>query len=91
MALNEMHAEAVAGVVDRVVARYRRDPSSSDEFAAVKKDDHLLDALRYVCLGRAWNAPGDDPEPSDRKPWTPGTAPSAEWLEGANDQTGALI
>ena len=27
MALNEMHAEAVAGVVDRVVARYRRDPS----------------------------------------------------------------
>ncbi len=27
MALTEMHAEAVAGVVDRVVARYRRDPS----------------------------------------------------------------
>jgi len=27
VALNEMHAEAVAGVVDRVVARYRRDPS----------------------------------------------------------------
>jgi len=25
--LNEMHAEAVAGIVDRVVARYRRDPS----------------------------------------------------------------
>ena len=25
MALNEMHAEAVAGIVDRVVARYRRD------------------------------------------------------------------
>ena len=28
MALNTMHAEAVAGVVDRVVARYRRDPSN---------------------------------------------------------------
>ena len=28
MALNAMHAEAVAGVVDRVVARYRRDPSN---------------------------------------------------------------
>ena len=28
MALNEMHAEAVAGVVDRVVARYRRDASN---------------------------------------------------------------
>jgi [NiFe] hydrogenase diaphorase moiety large subunit len=28
VALNEMHAEAVAGVVDRVVARYRRDSSN---------------------------------------------------------------
>jgi len=28
VALNEMHAEAVAGVVDRVVARYRRDASN---------------------------------------------------------------
>ncbi len=27
MALNEMHTEAVAGIVDRVVARWRRDPS----------------------------------------------------------------
>jgi [NiFe] hydrogenase diaphorase moiety large subunit len=26
--MNEMHAEAVAGVVDRVVARHRRDPSN---------------------------------------------------------------
>ncbi len=28
MALNTMHAEAVAGVVDRVVSRYRRDPAN---------------------------------------------------------------
>ena len=27
MALNEMHSGAVAGIVDRVVTRYRRDPS----------------------------------------------------------------
>ena len=27
MALNEMHAEAVAGIVDRVLVRYRRDPT----------------------------------------------------------------
>ncbi len=27
MGLNDMHAEAVAGIVDRVVARYRRDPT----------------------------------------------------------------
>ena len=27
MTLNDMHAEAVAGIVDRVVTRYRRDPT----------------------------------------------------------------
>ena len=27
MALNDMHAEAIAGIVDRVVTRYRRDPT----------------------------------------------------------------
>ena len=27
MGMNDMHAEAVAGIVDRVVARYRRDPT----------------------------------------------------------------
>lgn len=62
-------------------ARYRRDPNSQDEFAAVKKDDHLLDALRYVCLGRAWDAPNSsEPEPyGDR--WKPGTAPPPEWFD----------
>ena len=37
--------------------RYRRDPNSQDEFASIKQDDHLLDALRYVCMARAWTAP----------------------------------
>ncbi|MGB8147540.1 MAG: NAD(P)H-dependent oxidoreductase subunit E, partial [Azonexus sp.] len=27
MAENELHAEAVAGIVDRVIIRYRRDPT----------------------------------------------------------------
>ena len=27
MALSDMHAEAVAGIVDRIVARYHRDPT----------------------------------------------------------------
>jgi phage terminase large subunit len=37
--------------------RYRRDPKSSDEFDAVKVDDHLLDALRYALMSRVWGAP----------------------------------
>jgi hypothetical protein len=37
--------------------RYRRDSKSSDEFDAVKVDDHLLDAMRYALMSRAWGAP----------------------------------
>ena len=58
--------------------RYRRDPNSQDEFAAIKKDDHLLDALRYALMSRPWAmdaAPDAGPEF-----WTPGRAPSHEWL-----------
>lgn len=68
--------------------RYRKDPNSSDEFKAVKKDDHLLDALRYVCLGRAWTVPGEEYSPEPER-WTPGTAPSAEWFD--QEPTGAFI
>lgn len=69
--------------------RYRKDPKSADEFAAVKKDDHLLDALRYVVMERMWTPPGDsgpDPLPDE---WTPGTGPPAEWFDRSPD--GALI
>ncbi len=58
--------------------RYRKDPKSSDEFAAVKQDDHLLDALRYVCMSRPWAlrvAPVEKDEP-----WRPGHAPPWEWF-----------
>ena len=58
--------------------RYRKDENSADEFAAVKEHDHLLDALRYVCMSRPWIS---TPMAIDvDEPWVPGTAPSAAWL-----------
>ena len=59
--------------------KYRRDNNSDDEFKAVKKDDHLLDALRYVCMERPWNV---DSVLESREPtqWTYGVAPSIESL-----------
>lgn len=63
----------------REFIRYRKDPNSKDEFAAIKKDDHLLDALRYVCLSRVWTAPGEF-RAEGPSVWEPGTAPPAEYL-----------
>lgn len=64
--------------------RYRKDPNSKDEFAAVKKDDHLLDALRYVALSRVWTAPGEF-RAEGPTGWVPGTAPDSAYLGLGND------
>lgn len=37
--------------------RYRRDPDNKDEFAAIKENDHLVDAIRYAVMSRAWVQP----------------------------------
>lgn len=59
--------------------RYRKDPNANDEFAAIKRDDHLLDALRYVCMSRPWTYIS---LPDVREePWRPGWAPPGEWLD----------
>jgi phage terminase large subunit-like protein len=42
------------------IGRYRRDPNASDEFAAIKADDHLVDSLRYAVMSRAWEV-GEPP------------------------------
>lgn len=60
---------------------YRRDPKSDDEFKAIKEKDHLLDALRYVCMARPWAESSVASEEFEM--WTPGTAASADWLERA--------
>ncbi len=66
-------------IVDEI-EHYRKDPNSSDEFAAVKSNDHILDGTRYVAMERLWTPEGEvsEPEPDE---WTPGTAPPAEWFD----------
>ena len=44
------------------IGRYRRDPNASDEWAAIKMDDHLIDSLRYAVLSRAWNFAIEHPD-----------------------------
>lgn len=57
--------------------RYRKDPNAPDEFAAIKQDDHLLDALRYAVMARAWHLPkqrhqrGHNFNPHYEPPWKP--------------------
>ncbi len=41
----------------RQFPRYRRDPNTSDEWAAIKVDDDLLDAIRYGVMTRVWHQP----------------------------------
>lgn len=68
---------------------YRKDPNSQDEFAAVKKDDHLVDALRYVSMARPWNEKYGAAREPER--WRPGFAPSLEDLgQSAPEVAGPL-
>lgn len=72
--------------------RYRKDPNSQDEFAAIKEDDHLMDALRYICMSRPWVFSGDTPP--DEFVWEPGIAPPMDQLmrgkRGPNPPLGAM-
>jgi hypothetical protein len=55
--------------------RYRQDPKDDGSFGVVKKDDHLMDAKRYLCMERPMKRrkrrPGQD------RVYQPGTAPPA--------------
>lgn len=62
------------------ISEYRRDPKSQDEFAAIKENDHLVDALRYVCQERPWVSLSTPPAGS-YSDWQPGQAPPADWFE----------
>jgi phage terminase large subunit-like protein len=67
---------------------YRKDPKSADDFAALKVNDHALDALRYVCMERPWATYGD----ADENYWNdydPGVVPHVnELLEQAGRNQG---
>lgn len=60
------------------MGRYRKDPKAQDEFAAIKRDDHVVDALRYALMERPWYSH----DFKEKKPyaWTPGDSPSFEQL-----------
>lgn len=61
----------------REINRYRRQPKEDGSFGVVKKDDHRVDTLRYICQSRPV-APTPRRSPrQEHKPWVPGTAPPA--------------
>lgn len=59
----------------REIPRYRLNPKEDGSFDVVKKDDHAVDVMRYICM--AW--PIAPRRKAMRKPapktWIPGTAP----------------
>lgn len=73
--------------------QYRRDPKSSDEYAAVKENDDLCDALRYVLMSRPW-AIHTAPAPAEEWSPTSGTAPPPSFFDhaapGSDSPLGAL-
>jgi len=54
-----------------------RSTAKGHSFATIGPD-HLMDPTRYVAMARAWT---NDPLPaSEKRLWTPGEAPKADWL-----------
>jgi hypothetical protein len=54
--------------------RYRREPNDDGSFGVVKRDDHLMDPKRYLCMERPLKARKRGPRPYE---FSPGTAPPA--------------
>lgn len=54
---------------------YQQDRNSETRFAVIKKDDHLLDALRYVCMARAWGSTKVWNPNRDNRRYQPGFGP----------------
>ena len=61
-------------------SRYRLKPKEDGSFGVVKKDDHCVDTLRYLCQARPWHTELE-PEPKEER-WRPGHAPPQEWFDG---------
>lgn len=49
------------------IPRYRRDPGAQDEWMAVKKNDHAIDAWRYGLAERTWFIPDDPKSPRETR------------------------
>jgi hypothetical protein len=59
----------------REINRYRLQPKDDGGFGVVKKDDHRVDTLRYICQSRPVAPKPKAPASRAREPWKPGTAP----------------
>jgi hypothetical protein len=71
--------------------RYRRDENVSDEWAAVKVDDHLLDALRYGVMAKTWVIPKIAPRRSNFNSSNPMVEPPWKGpTETSNPPLGAM-
>jgi phage terminase large subunit-like protein len=57
---------------------YRMEDRPDGEFKVVKENDHRLDAMRYALMARPWYP--DLAASLRAEQWTPGIAPSHEWL-----------
>ena len=75
---------------------YQADKNSEKRYAVIKKDDHLLDALRYVCMARAWGSPKVWAPGKEHNRYQPGFAPyrhdyAEPWTgQDLNQQTSPL-
>lgn len=61
-------------------SRYRMDPKA-EGFSVVKKDDHHLDALRYLCMARPVAPHLLPKQAQEPQSWKPGTAPPWKPIE----------
>lgn len=59
----------------REINRYRQQPKEDGSFGVVKKDDHFVDTLRYICQSRPVAPRPRTSARQDPRPWRPGTAP----------------
>ncbi|HZN10478.1 MAG TPA: hypothetical protein VFC61_02305 [Blastocatellia bacterium] len=62
----------------REIARYRLQPKDDGSFGVVKKDDHGVDTLRYICQSRPIAPRPRRKPPRRRRRVPPGTAPPFE-------------
>lgn len=59
----------------REIGRYRMNPKEDGSFDVVKKDDHFVDVMRYLCMARPTAPRRRKKQRQVARGWIPGTAP----------------
>jgi hypothetical protein len=57
------------------IGRYRREDREDGRFAVVSRDDHLCDAIRYVCAQHPTSTPTPSRRRARTRHWQPNVAP----------------